>query len=98
NQAIEAGRKLIFASDSHAPSPIYQRSYDFAIKEFKPEDYASLCRAYLGTAFADQLDYAQVHRFAPRLNAHFLKAVCRRVTAEMTLDTEQFIDLLRTFG
>src|SRR5262249_15076489 len=29
NQAIEAGRKLIFASDSHAPSPIYQRSYDF---------------------------------------------------------------------
>src|SRR5262249_34702557 len=74
NQAIEAGRKLIFASDSHAPSPIYQRSYDFAIKEFKPEDYASLCRAYLGTAFADQLDYAQVHRFAPRLNAHLLKA------------------------
>jgi hypothetical protein len=98
NQAIETGRKLIFASDSHAPAPIYQRSYDFAVKEFKPEDYAWLCRAYLGATVADQIDYAKVHRFAPRLNAHLLKAVCRRVTDGQTLDTECLIELLRTFG
>jgi hypothetical protein len=98
NQAIEAGRKLIFASDNHAPPPIYQRSYDFVVKEFKPEDYDWLCHAYLGAKVADQLDFAKIHRFAPRLNAHLLKAVCRRVTDGKTLDTEGFIDLLRTFG
>jgi ATP-dependent 26S proteasome regulatory subunit len=98
NQAIETGRKLIFACQSHAPSPIYQRSYDTVVKEFEPEDYAWLCRAYLGAEIADRLDYAKVHRFAPRLDAHLLKAVCRRVTDDMRLDTEQFVDLLRTFG
>ena len=98
NQAIETGRKLIFACDTHAPSPIYQRSYDFVVKEFEPADYAWPCRAFLGATVADQLDYAKVHRFAPRLNAHLLKAVCRRVTEDMPLDTEQFIELLRTYG
>src|SRR5207237_178013 len=70
--AQEAGKKLVFASGSGA-APVNERCYAFSIQEFKPRDYEHLCRAYLPAAAADRLDYAKIHRFAPKLNAHQLK-------------------------
>jgi transitional endoplasmic reticulum ATPase len=107
--AIQAKKKLIFAGD-HS-NAVRQRSYQFGIGDFTPADYEFLCRAYLGAA-ADCLDYEKVHRFAPKLNAHQLKAASvwlkpKAVSsppggrladegAPGDLTTELFIDYLRS--
>jgi ATP-dependent 26S proteasome regulatory subunit len=96
--AGEVGKKLIFGNDSHPPSPVYQRSLDFCINDFRPTDYEFLCRAFLGPALADRLDYAKVHRFAARLNAHLLKTVCPQLRGRQGLDTAAFIEHLRSHG
>jgi hypothetical protein len=46
-----------------------------AIKNFTTQDYATICRRYLGTA-TDRLDMNEIHRAAPALNAHQLKHAC----------------------
>jgi ATP-dependent 26S proteasome regulatory subunit len=96
--AGEAGKKLIFGNGSHVPAPVYQRSLDFRIHDFQPADYQFLCRAYLGPDLADGLDYAKVHRFAPRLNAHRLKTVCPLLRGRKALDAAGFIEHLRAHG
>ena len=46
-----------------------------AIKNFATQDYAVICRRYLGAA-TDRLDIDEIHRSAPGLNAHQLKHAC----------------------
>lgn len=96
--AAEAGKKLIFGNDSNPPQPVFHRSLDFRIHDFQPADYEFLCRVYLGPALAEGIDYAKVHRFASRLNAHLLKTVCPRLRTRERLDTTEFIEYLRSFG
>ncbi len=94
--ASEAGKKLVFGTADGAPTPIQQRSYAWGIEEFQVEDYESLCQAFLGGDVAGRLDYAKIHRFAPGLNAHQLKGACQWLKQEEGLDTERFIDYLRS--
>jgi SpoVK/Ycf46/Vps4 family AAA+-type ATPase len=89
-------RKLCFAIDGHIPGPLDNPGYSAAIFEFTPDDYAFLCRCYLGDELAAHLDYAKIHRFATRLNAHQLKGVSLCVRRDPELDTERFIEYLRT--
>jgi SpoVK/Ycf46/Vps4 family AAA+-type ATPase len=96
--AGQSGKKLIFGSDGHPPTPVYQRSLSFHIHDFQPADYEFLCHAFLGPTIADRLDYAKVHRFAPRLNAHLFKTVCPRLRGQIELDTGGFIEFLRSYG
>jgi hypothetical protein len=46
-----------------------------AIKSFRPQDYATICRRYLG-APTDRLNMNEIHRAAPGLNAQQLKHAC----------------------
>lgn len=107
--AAEAGKKLVFGADSHAPDPIHQRAYYFGIAEFQPADYDVVCRTYLGDRIVDRLDFPKIHRFAPKLNAHQLKGAAAWLHANETpsgangrhataspVDTERFIDYLRS--
>lgn len=96
--AAEAGKKLIFGCSHHPPEPIHQRSLDYRIPEFQPDDYRFLCHAFLGEALAGPIDYAKLHRFAPHLNAHLLHTVCPQLRQRSSLGTAEFIEFLRSFG
>jgi hypothetical protein len=67
--AEAAGKKLVFGGDSRVPNPVRVRGYYAVIADFTPEDYAQLCAAYLPSVASQRLDYAKIHRFAPKLNA-----------------------------
>jgi transitional endoplasmic reticulum ATPase len=91
-----AGKKLIIGCKDGGPGPIQQRSYPFTIQKFQPEDYAFLGQAYLDEAQTAKLDFQKIHRFAPKLNAHQLKGAYTWLRTESDLNTEQFLDYLRS--
>lgn len=93
--AEEAGKKIVFASKGYPSGPLQQRALKIALDEFKAEDYAGICRAYLVPATDARLDYKKIHRFAPHLSAHQLKNACLSLRTEPGLDTERFIEYLR---
>jgi ATP-dependent 26S proteasome regulatory subunit len=93
--AVAAGKKLVVGTQHSTPSPLEQRGYAVAVPEFTAEDYRALCRAYLRPGQVDRLDFPKVHRFAPMLNAHQLKACCLWLVRDEGLDTERFITFLR---
>jgi SpoVK/Ycf46/Vps4 family AAA+-type ATPase len=92
---LETDRKLIFSTTSHIAEAAAQRSYAFGIDKFKVEDYAALVNGWLGKKAA-KLDFNKIFRFAPKLNAHQLKAACKWLAEDASLNTEVFIDYLRS--
>lgn len=93
--ALEADRKLIFSTTSHVAESAAQRSYSFGIEKFKVEDYVALASGWLGKK-ASKLDFEKIFRFAPKLNAHQLKAACKWLAEHPSLNTEVFIEYLRS--
>jgi transitional endoplasmic reticulum ATPase len=93
--ALEKDRKLIFSTTGQLADAAEQRSYSFGVEKFKVEDYAALARGWLGERGAE-LDFAKIFRFAPKLNAHQLKAACQWLAGHPSLDTEAFIEYLRS--
>jgi ATP-dependent 26S proteasome regulatory subunit len=92
--ALEAKKKLIFGTKSDFAEAAAQRSYSFGIERFKVEDYAAL----VGTFHREvtRLDFDKIFRFAPKLNAHQLKAACHWLVHYKELTTELFIEYLRS--
>ena len=93
--ALEADRKLIFSTTANLAEAAEQRSYSFGIDKFKVEDYAALARNWLGKK-SDGLDFEKIYRFAPKLNAHQIKAACNWLAGHPSLDSEVFIEYLRS--
>jgi transitional endoplasmic reticulum ATPase len=93
--ALEAGKKLIFSTGNHLAEAAEQRSYSFKIERFKAEDYAALVASFRGQPAA-QLDFDKVFSFAPKLNAHQLKAACQWLAGCKNLTTDVFIEYLRS--
>ncbi len=93
--ALEAGKKLVFGAAGGLAEAAAQRSYSFAIDKFKVEDYVALAEGWLGER-AQGLDFDKIYRFAPKLNAHQLKAACLWLREHPSLDTEVFMDYLRS--
>jgi len=94
--ALETDKKLIFSTTSHLAEAAEQRSYSFGIDRFKVEDYAALAKLWLGEKAARRLDLEKIFRFAPKLNAHQLKAACRWLARHRDLNTDVFIEYLRS--
>ena len=92
--ALEAKRKLIFGTKSEFAEAAAQRSYSFGIERFKVEDYASLVQTFRDEVKG--LDFEKIFRFAPKLNAHQLKAACQWLVNYKELTTELFIEYLRS--
>jgi transitional endoplasmic reticulum ATPase len=90
------GKKLLFVVGSYAPWPVRRRAYSWEIGSFGPADYESICRVYLDAEAADGLDFVQIHRFAPALNAHQLTNASVWLRRERGLNTESFIEYLRS--
>lgn len=93
--ALEADRKLIFSSAGHLPEAAAQRSYSFGIDRFKVEDYVALAEVWLEMK-PGRLDFHKIFRFAPKLNAHQLKAACQWLADHPSLTTDVFMDYLRS--
>lgn len=92
---VESGKKLILGTDGTLPAPLSERSFGYRIDNFAPEDYQHLCRLFLKHKKLD-LDFAKVHRFAPKLNAHQLRLACAWCQRVGKLDTDNFIQYLRS--
>ncbi len=91
-----ANKKLILATSGGATEAIGRRAYWWGVGEFGPADYGCVCGAYLDTALAAKLDYAKIHRFAQKLNAHQLKSASVWLNRRNDLDTDGFVEYLRS--
>lgn len=94
--AADARKKLIIGTGSSAPEPIEVRAYGYRIEAFKPADYRHLCPIFLAPGEANQLNFEKVHRFAPKLNAHQLKGACYWFRGRGPVETDAFIEYLRS--
>lgn len=92
--ALESKRKLIFGTKSGLAEAAEERSYAFGIDRFKVEDYAALVNTFRGEE--TQLDFEKIFRFAPKLNAHQLKAACQWLAEHKEFTTDRFIEYLRS--
>jgi transitional endoplasmic reticulum ATPase len=92
----EAGKKLVIGSDGNLCSALKERSFPFAISTFQPDDYRFICEQYATPEAVECLDFQKVHRFAPRLNGHTLKSAAVWSLRSPGVDTESFIDYLRS--
>jgi transitional endoplasmic reticulum ATPase len=88
-----AHKKLLFAT-GEVPEPLSRRAHSWSIADFAPEDFEVICSAWLDPAASRQLDFAEIHRFAPSLNAHQLRKAAIWLSYDPHLDTAQFLDYL----
>jgi predicted AAA+ superfamily ATPase len=94
--ASAAGKTLILGTDGTLANPLRERAYAFGIDNFTSEDYRHLGDTFLGPAMAAKLDFEKIHRFAPKLNGHQLRAACVWAGGAEELTTDWFIEYLRT--
>jgi transitional endoplasmic reticulum ATPase len=95
-EARGRGRKLLFAVEDEIPAPLQRRAYSFEIESFTAEDYKSVCQSYLGPAIASRLDFKKIHDFAPALSAHHLRNSSVWLRRTNNLDTDTFIEYLKS--
>ena len=93
--AQEKNKCLVFSASGNVPRPLSEWCNYITIQEFQAADYDDLCATFLGAEAAATLDFRKIHRFAPRLSAHQLRAACLWFKGRTDLSTETFIDLLR---
>ena len=89
--------KLIYSSD-YAQNDLDKKGHSQSIPDFTPADYEFFCRTYLAPELAEHLDYKKIFRFARNLDGYDLKAVGTLLRSEKHLNTDQYIEALRSFG
>lgn len=94
DSARRAGTKLLFTSDD-TPDPLAKRAFIASIADLTAEDFEVICGAHLEHDVRARLDFAEIFRFTPKLNAHQLRAAATWLAQEPKLDTEQFCEYLR---
>jgi predicted AAA+ superfamily ATPase len=87
-------KTLVFASQDGVPWSIERRAYTLKIADFRAADYEQIGRAHLPAVV--KLDFARMHRFAPGLNAHQLMNASVWLARNPDLDTEVFVEYLRS--
>lgn len=93
--ATTMNKTVVFGVDGRIPDPIRSRCYFATIQKFDSSDYKFLCETYLEDK-AKGLDFQKIYRFAPKLNAHQLKSACVWLKETKDLDTDRFIDYMRS--
>ena len=93
--ARDQGKTLVLTSEGIPLPGLYERFPMVSIGAFGVEDYRQLGVHYLGDALASRIEFAKVHRFAPRLTARQLRNTCVALRDQMALTTDQLIDYLR---
>ncbi len=92
---IASGKKIVFGTHGRLADSASQRSYRFGIERFAALDYSALSAVFCESS-VDAIDFKKVFRFAPKLNAHQLKAACRWLEHSKALNTDSFIEYLKS--
>ena len=93
-----ARRKKVLFATNFVPDTVSRRAHCWFIEDFDAGDFAAICSAYLKTADSARLDYEEILRFAPNLNAHQLRKAAMWLSDEPHLTTESFLEYLSTFN
>jgi transitional endoplasmic reticulum ATPase len=93
--AAAARKKTLYATNE-IPDPLSRRAHSWFIADFTAADFETICSAYLDPAACRRLDFAELHRFAPSLNAHQLRKAAVWLSHEPGVDTARFLDYLNT--
>jgi len=93
NYATEADKRLFFAGS--LPCEIQARAFGWWLQQYRVEDYAALCCAFLPGGQAETLDFAKIHRFGPNLNAYQLRNTCVWLGKWDSFTTDHVIAYLR---
>ncbi len=96
NGALRDNKKLVASTNGTIAHAFAARSFNATIRRFSVEDYAALLRIFTNTNVASRLDPEKIFRFAPKLNAHQLRAACSWLNASGTFSTDNFIEYLRS--
>jgi transitional endoplasmic reticulum ATPase len=95
DRAVARRKRVLFGTNyGRLPQPIASRAFWVETQDFAPADYECICEAYLGRAAASRLDFEEILRFAPGLNAHQLIKACIWLRAASELDTARFTEYL----
>jgi transitional endoplasmic reticulum ATPase len=88
-------KKLVVTmAGERAPNGAELRAAVWTMEDFEAEDFAWVCRSYLGEA-SERLDFDRIHRFAPELNAYQLKNACLWLGLRYAEpSTQSFLDYL----
>jgi ATP-dependent 26S proteasome regulatory subunit len=95
-EAVQSGKRLVFTNSNWTPEVLTNHGRVFSLHDFTPADYDFLCRPYLGEDRCTSLDFTRIHRFAPALDVHQLRSACTWLRQVNSLDTEGFIEYLRS--
>ena len=85
---------VLATNEERAPQPIDSRAYQVELGSFGPGNYECLCQPSLDYAAAGRFNYAEIHRFAPDLNAHQISNSCAWVKQNSAVETARFIEYL----
>jgi transitional endoplasmic reticulum ATPase len=87
--AAAARKKLLLACDE-VPAVLSRRAHCWFIEDFSAEDFSVICSAYLEPGVCGRIDFEEIHRFAPSLNAHQLRKASQWLSHEPELTTARF--------
>lgn len=93
--ARDLGRKLVFTSEGTPLPGLFERCPVVSIGSFTVDDYRAICAEYLSDTQMGQIDFAKVHRFAPKLTARQLRNTCVALQDDHALSTDRFVEYLR---
>jgi transitional endoplasmic reticulum ATPase len=94
--ALREEKKLFVSTDGAIAHRFATRSFSASIGKYSVADYGALLGIFLGGEPATNLDAEKIYRFAPKLNAHQMRAACDWLRPSGPFSTDQFIDYLRS--
>lgn len=94
--ALRESKKLVVSTDGAIARTFATRSFGAAIGKYSVPDYAALLRILLGAEHGASLDAEKIYRFAPKLNAHQIRAACDWLRTSGPFSSDQFIEYLRS--
>lgn len=96
NAALRENKKLIVSTDGAIGQAFSTRSFGASIGKYAVADYSALLGIFLGPKRAASLDAEKIYRFAPKLNAHQIRAACDWLRPSGPFSTDRFIEYLRS--
>ena len=94
--ALREEKKLVVSTDGSIAQAFATRSFSASIPRYSVQDYVALLRILTGAEQAAELDAEKIFRFAPKLNAHQIKAACDWLRVGGRFSTDRFIEYLRS--
>lgn len=89
-------KKLVVSTDGSIAQAFATRSFSSSIGRYSPQDYTALLKIFVGSEQASALEIEKIYRFAPKLNAHQIRAACDWLGPTKPFTTDRFIEYLRS--